>query len=239
MLDEALEDRIAEILAPLMKRLRTSTPRRSVRAEPQAGAGARGRHGDRPGRDGSRRGACRARPAIVVLPGPAAGAAADVAGGASPATPSRPRSPAGRDYEQHTLRLFGIPESEIAETLREAETEIEGFDRLEITTCLRRGEVEMVTRVEPDARGRRTRRWSSLRPRAPPARALLERRRERGRPGRGAARRTPHCDGRVVHRRPDGRSPDRSPGVVGLRGRRRGCVRERDEDGPAGVSIQT
>jgi nicotinamide-nucleotide amidase len=54
-------------------------------------------------------------------------------------------------YRQHTLRLFGIPESEIAETLRVAEREVEDFGRLEITTCLRRAEVEVVTRYEPDA----------------------------------------------------------------------------------------
>jgi len=55
------------------------------------------------------------------------------------------------DYEQHTLRLFGIPESEIAETLRMAEGSIEGLDALEVTTCLRRGEVEVVVRNEPAA----------------------------------------------------------------------------------------
>jgi nicotinamide-nucleotide amidase len=59
---------------------------------------------------------------------------------------------AGRThYEQQTLRLFGIPESEIAETLRLAEAEVEGFDALEITTCLRRAEVEVVTRWELEA----------------------------------------------------------------------------------------
>ncbi len=54
-------------------------------------------------------------------------------------------------YEQGMLRLFGIPESAIAETLRVAGPQIEGFDQLEITTCLRRGEVEVVTRWEPRA----------------------------------------------------------------------------------------
>jgi nicotinamide-nucleotide amidase len=56
-------------------------------------------------------------------------------------------------YHQHMLRLFGIPESEIAETLRVAEREIGGeeFSRMEITTCLRRAEVEVVVRHEPDA----------------------------------------------------------------------------------------
>jgi nicotinamide-nucleotide amidase len=54
-------------------------------------------------------------------------------------------------YRQHTLRLFGIPESEIAETLRVAERDLAGFGELEITTCLRRAEVEVVTRYEPGA----------------------------------------------------------------------------------------
>jgi nicotinamide-nucleotide amidase len=54
-------------------------------------------------------------------------------------------------YRQRTLRLFGIPESEIAETLRVAEREGVALDRLEITTCLKRGEIEIVTRFEPDA----------------------------------------------------------------------------------------
>jgi nicotinamide-nucleotide amidase len=46
------------------------------------------------------------------------------------------------------LRLFGIPESEIAETLRLAE-DAHGLEGLEITTCLRRGEIEVVTRFSP------------------------------------------------------------------------------------------
>jgi nicotinamide-nucleotide amidase len=64
-------------------------------------------------------------------------------------------------YDQHMLRLFGIPESEIAETLRVAESSIRDvdFDRLEITTCLRRAEVEVVVRHEPDASAA----WQQLR----------------------------------------------------------------------------
>jgi len=49
------------------------------------------------------------------------------------------------------LRLFGLPESEIAGTLRAARAEGVDLDRLEITTCLRRGEIEVVTRWEPGA----------------------------------------------------------------------------------------
>jgi nicotinamide-nucleotide amidase len=51
--------------------------------------------------------------------------------------------------ERRTMRLFGIPESEIAETLRVAEREGVELGQLEITTCLKRGEVEVVTVYEP------------------------------------------------------------------------------------------
>ena len=61
---------------------------------------------------------------------------------------------AGRTtYQQETVRMFGLPESGLADTLRDAEKLLPGFELLEITTCLRRGEVEMVTRYEPDAAG--------------------------------------------------------------------------------------
>jgi nicotinamide-nucleotide amidase len=53
------------------------------------------------------------------------------------------------EYRQKMLRLYGIPESEIAETLRVAEAEGVELGRLEVTTCLKRGEVEVVTRYEP------------------------------------------------------------------------------------------
>jgi nicotinamide-nucleotide amidase len=59
---------------------------------------------------------------------------------------------AGRpEYRERMLRLFGIPESEIAETLRVAEAQVEGFGSVEITTCLRRAEVEVSARFEPSA----------------------------------------------------------------------------------------
>jgi nicotinamide-nucleotide amidase len=59
---------------------------------------------------------------------------------------------AGRpQYEERMLRLFGVPESEIAETLRVADPQVDGFDDVEITTCLRRGEVEVSARFEPSA----------------------------------------------------------------------------------------
>jgi nicotinamide-nucleotide amidase len=53
-------------------------------------------------------------------------------------------------YEQRIMRLFGIPESEIARSLREIEAEGQPLDSLEITTCLRRGEIEIATVFEPE-----------------------------------------------------------------------------------------
>jgi nicotinamide-nucleotide amidase len=54
-------------------------------------------------------------------------------------------------YRRGVVRLFGIPESEIANTLREAEKAGLSLDALEVTTCLRRGEIEVSTRYEPPA----------------------------------------------------------------------------------------
>jgi nicotinamide-nucleotide amidase len=59
---------------------------------------------------------------------------------------------AGRtEYRHEMVRMFGLPESGLADTLRDAEEGIAGYGELEITTCLRRGEIEMVTRFEPGA----------------------------------------------------------------------------------------
>ncbi|HZK15830.1 MAG TPA: molybdopterin-binding protein, partial [Solirubrobacterales bacterium] len=56
----------------------------------------------------------------------------------------------------HRMRLFGSPESEIARSLREIEAEGVDLDRVEITTCLRKGEMEIDLRwregAEPAAR---------------------------------------------------------------------------------------
>ncbi len=89
-----------------------------------------------------------AGPVVVVLPGPPrelqpmwADAEADPLFRAAIAGATR--------YEQRMLRLFGIPESEIAETMRRAREDGVDLDALEVTTCLRRGEVEIVTRYEP------------------------------------------------------------------------------------------
>lgn len=153
-LDEALSERIAAIVAPLLKRWPNVDPE-AIRAanRKQAlvpdGATVIEPAGTAPGMvvpagDGA--------PAVVVLPGPPRELHA-MWPAVLAAEPFRAVLGRSTDYEQTMLRLFGIPESEIAETLRVAEGEIEGFDALEITTCLRRGEVEVVTRYEPAAAG--------------------------------------------------------------------------------------
>jgi nicotinamide-nucleotide amidase len=49
------------------------------------------------------------------------------------------------------MRLFPLPESEIAETLRVLEREGVPLSELEITTCLRRGEIEIATVFAPES----------------------------------------------------------------------------------------
>jgi len=87
-------------------------------------------------------------PTVVVLPGPPRELQPmweDARG-----TEAFSRAVAGAtEYRQRILRMFGIPESEIAATLRAVEEEGVPIDRLEITTCLRRGEIEVATRWEP------------------------------------------------------------------------------------------
>ena len=152
-LDEALERRIAEILEPLMKRWRNLDPEAIYAANRKQafvpeGAAVLQPVGTAPGAvvppaEG-------ATPTIVVLPGPPR--ELHEMWPAATATEEFAAAVGGRtEYDQRMLRLFGIPESEIAETLRVAEREIDRFGDLEITTCLRRGEVEVVVRHETEA----------------------------------------------------------------------------------------
>lgn len=151
--DEELFHKIGRILEPLMKRWRHLDPEAVLESNRKQAVVPEGAlvidpAGTAPGLvvpplDG-------AGPTIVVLPGPPRELHAmwPVATGSEP---FRAAVAGRRRYRQDMLRLFGIPESEIAETLRVAEREIEGFPELEITTCLRRGEVEVVVRHEPEA----------------------------------------------------------------------------------------
>jgi nicotinamide-nucleotide amidase len=153
-LDEALEERIAAILARLSARWRTIDPaalREANRKQAMVPEGAEVIEPAGtapgvvvPGSDGA-----SPVPAVVVLPGPPRELHA-MWRAAVETEPFRAAVAGATRYSQRMLRLFGIPESELAATLREARERVEGFDDLEITTCLRRGEVEAVIRFEPD-----------------------------------------------------------------------------------------
>ena len=91
-------------------------------------------------------------PLVVVLPGPPSELRPmwATAAGTEPLRGLLARAGA---LEQRMLRLFGVPESEIALSLEAIERDGTALDRLEITTCLRRGEIEIATVFAPAARG--------------------------------------------------------------------------------------
>ncbi|AZG46573.1 competence/damage-inducible protein A [Gordonia insulae] len=86
-----------------------------------------------------------APPAILVLPGPPR--ELQLMWPAALDTDAVVEALAGRsEFRQETIRAYGLSEAELAASLRAAELSVDGFADLEITTCLRGGEVEMVTR---------------------------------------------------------------------------------------------
>ncbi|OMC49123.1 competence/damage-inducible protein A [Mycobacterium sp. IS-1264] len=152
VLDEVVEGKIADILKRLMERNTAFDPGtfESIRAANRkqamvpAGSQVLDPVGTAPGV------VVPGKPAVIVLPGPPR--ELQPMWRTAIETPAAQQAIAGRTiYRQETIRMFGLPESGLAETLRGAEASISGFDALEITTCLRRGEIEMVTRYEPDA----------------------------------------------------------------------------------------
>ncbi len=150
VLDEAMEEKIAAILHEFARRRRLDEEALRVANRKQAmvpeGATTIDPAGTAPG---------LVVPAekltVIVLPGPPrelqamweAAIGSDAAQAAlDGATP----------FQGYTLRMIGIPESEIAKSLREieAETDLSG---LEVTTCLRRGEIEIDVRYRAGAEG--------------------------------------------------------------------------------------
>jgi nicotinamide-nucleotide amidase len=149
VLDDEVEDKIAAILKPLMARFShwdfdaVKAANRKQALIPE-GAYVIDPVGTAPGV------VVPGSPTVVVLPGPPR----ELQPMWRTAVASEPvqEALAGRtEYRQEMIRMFGLPESGLADTLRDAEEGIEGYAGLEITTCLRRGEIEMVTRFEPAA----------------------------------------------------------------------------------------
>ena len=154
VLDPRLEERIAEILRPLMSRwpgldadaIRSANRKQAV---VPAGATVLDPVGTAPGlvvpplSGGS-------GPTVVVLPGPPR-ELHEMWEKAVSTEPFRRAIAGAPAYRRGIVRLYGIPESEIANTLQAAEEAGLPLSELEITTCLRRGEIEVSTRYEAPA----------------------------------------------------------------------------------------
>ena len=149
-LDEALEERIAEILRPLMKRFRHldfDAVRAANRKQALVPEGAHVIYpaGTAPGlvvpRQAADRGAARARRASCTRCGP------------RPSRPRRSRRPsaAGPRTSSRRCACSASPSRRSPRRCGSPRPRSRGSTRLEITTCLRRAEVEVVTRWEPAA----------------------------------------------------------------------------------------
>jgi nicotinamide-nucleotide amidase len=147
VLDEGMEDKIAAILRSFARRLRFDPEALRAANRKQAmvprGASTIDPAGTAPGlvvpADGV---------TVVVLPGPPRELQA--------MWPEALRADEVRDvldragpYRFHSVRLFGIPESEIAKSLREIEADVD-LSPLEITTCLRQAELVVDVRSRPE-----------------------------------------------------------------------------------------
>jgi len=148
VLDSDMEERIAEILAGFARRLRFDPEalREANRKQAMVPEGATPINpaGTAPGlvvpTDG---------PTVIVLPGPPRELRSMWP--KALATDDARRALAGTTpLGIQTMRIFGIPESELAKSLREIEAELD-FTPLEITTCLRRAELEIDVRYREDA----------------------------------------------------------------------------------------
>lgn len=150
ILDEGMEDKIAKILAGFARRLNFDAEALRAANRKQAvipeGSTTIDPAGTAPGlvvpvEDG---------PVVIVMPGPPRELHA-MWPPAIETEPVRKVLDRAEPYAGVMLRLFGIPESEIAKSLREIEEGGTALDRLEITTCLRKGELEIEVRHRPGA----------------------------------------------------------------------------------------
>jgi nicotinamide-nucleotide amidase len=143
VLDEEMEQRIADILAGFARRFRFDADALRDANRKQAlipeGATPIDPAGTAPGlvvpTDG---------PTVIVLPGPPRELQA-MWPQALATDAAREALVALTPIHTETLRIFGIPESELAKSLREIERDLD-LSPLEITTCLRRAELEIDVR---------------------------------------------------------------------------------------------
>jgi nicotinamide-nucleotide amidase len=157
VLDEPLAGRIEAIVKPMMARWPNADPEAMLRANRKqavipAGATVLEPVGTAPGlvvapADGH---VGAGAPTVVVLPGPPR--ELQPMWQTAVATDAFSAAIAGAtEYRREIVRLYGLPEAEIAATLEAAAAGGLSLEALEITTCLRRGEIEIATRYEPSA----------------------------------------------------------------------------------------
>jgi nicotinamide-nucleotide amidase len=149
VLDEEMEAKIAEILSGFAQRFRLDpealrTANRKQAMVPE-GAVALNPVGTAPGLvvpAGER--------IVLVLPGPPR-ELQPMWAAAVETEPVRELLGRATPLRGYTMRMFGVPESEIAKSLREMEAGGLELDAVEITTCLRRGEIEIDVRYRDEA----------------------------------------------------------------------------------------
>jgi nicotinamide-nucleotide amidase len=149
VLDEEMEAKIAEILSGFAQRFRLDpealrTANRKQAMVPE-GAVALDPVGTAPGLvvpAGER--------IVVVLPGPPR-ELQPMWAAAVETEPVRELLARATPLRGYTMRMFGVPESEIAKSLREMEAGGLELEAVEITTCLRRGEIEIDVRYRDEA----------------------------------------------------------------------------------------
>jgi competence/damage-inducible protein CinA-like protein len=154
VLDERMEETIARILADFARRLRFNAEALRAANRKQAmvprGVATIDPAGTAPGlvvpTDG---------PTVIVLPGPPR-ELREMWPQALETAEARAALGRAEPYRTASVRIFGIPESELAKTLREIGDQVD-LSPLEITTCLRRAEVVVDVRYRAggdDARER-------------------------------------------------------------------------------------
>ncbi len=149
ILDEGMEAEIAEILSGFAQRFRLDPEALRVANRKQAmvpeGATPLDPVGTAPGLvvpAGER--------VVVVLPGPPR-ELQPMWMDAVETEPVRELLARATPLRGYTMRMFGVPESEIAKSLREMEAGGLELEAVEITTCLRRGEIEIDVRYRDEA----------------------------------------------------------------------------------------
>jgi nicotinamide-nucleotide amidase len=149
VLDEGMEAKIAEILSGFAQRFRLDEAALQEANRKQAmvpeGAVPLDPVGTAPGLV-----VPAGEQVVIVLPGPPR-ELQPMWEAAVEAEPVREVLAKAAPLRAYTMRMFGVPESEIAKSLREMESEGLDLGAVEITTCLRKGEIEIDVRYRDEA----------------------------------------------------------------------------------------